>query len=302
MVAQLRLKAKNLGLTIVVPVHNISGRASNLAKWVSDAVRGNVRVILVHDRSQDSTSSELEKILEVNSSNLITILEVDFQSPGLTRNFGLDKVTTPWFSFADADDFVNIPNMLKLVLEAENANSTMGVGAFLTRNLQSNRLSSQKIQTMDKANFPLDLALHMGLWRCVFSSSTTHDLHFDKQLMGEDYLFMNKAIDAQQKIHISNLEVYTYYFGGSQNLTSNKNVMIDMFEVIKRICLLEPKTKIAKDLRIFSIQKLSISAIKNVPLAQLVPHLPTLIFYLFSKPTYLLRLLNKYYFARSEAK
>ena len=300
MVAHLQQDAKTLGLTIVVPVHNISGRATNLARWVTEAVRGNVRVILVHDRSQDSTQSELEKILEINCSPLITLYEVDFQSPGHTRNFGLEKVTTSWFSFADADDFVNIPNVLKLVQETQQANSTMGVGAFLAHNLQSD-LQSKKT-TKDMKNLSLHLALHMGLWRCVFSTSTTFDFHFDKQRMGEDYLFMNKVIDVQKGIHVSNLEVYTYYFGGALNLTSNRLVMVDMFQVLYRIIRLNPETKIAKDLRIFSIQKLSISLLRHVSVMQLVPHLPLIAFHLFSKPTYLFRLLSAHYLPRLESR
>ena len=300
MVAQLQQDAKTLGLTIVVPVHNISGRAANLARWVTEAVRGNVRVILVHDRSQDSTQSESEKIVEVNCSPLITLYEVDFQSPGLTRNFGLEKVTTSWFSFADADDFVNIPNILELVQETQQANSTMGVGAFLAHNLQSD-LQSKKM-TQDMNNLSLHLALHMGLWRCVFSTSTTIDFQFDRQRMGEDYLFMNKAIDVQKGIHVSNLEVYTYYFGGALNLTSNRLVMVDMFQVLDGISQLKPETKIAKDLRIFSMQKLSISLIRHVSVMQLVPHLPLIAFHLFSKPTYLLRLLSARYLPRLESR
>lgn len=300
MVAQLQQDAKTLGLTIVVPVHNISGRTTNLASWVTEAVRGNVRVILVHDRSQDSTQSELEKILEINCSPLITLYEVDFQSPGLTRNFGLEKVTTSWFSFADADDFVNIPNISKLVQEAQQANSTMGVGAFLAHNLQSDLRSKKMTPELNKLS--LHLALHMGLWRCVFSTSTTYDFNFDKQRMGEDYLFMNKAIDVQKGIHVSNLEVYTYYFGGALNLTSNRSVMIDMFQILDRISQLKPETKIAKDLRIFSMQKLSISLLRHVPVMQLVPHLPLIAFHLFSKPTYLLRLLSERYLPRLESR
>lgn len=302
MVAQLQQDAKSLGLTIVVPVHNISERATNLARWIHDAVRNNVRVILVHDRSQDHTSFELENIIKINDSPLITLHEVDFQSPGLTRNYGLSKVTTPWFSFADADDFVNISNMLKLIQETESTKSTMGVGAYLARNLQSDLQSAKTTQNVNKENLSLHLALHMGLWRCVFSSSTTLSLDFDKQLMGEDYLFMNKAIDRQKSIHISNLEVYTYYFGGTQNLTSNKSLIDDMFEVLEGISQLKPETKIATELRIFSIQKLSISLLRHLPLIKLLPHLPLLVFHIFSKPTYLIRLLSVRFFAGSEAR
>jgi hypothetical protein len=50
-------------LTIIVTVHNISGRTRNLAAWIPEAVLENVEVILIHDESKDSTKHDLEHLL-----------------------------------------------------------------------------------------------------------------------------------------------------------------------------------------------------------------------------------------------
>lgn len=279
-------------LSIIVPVHNISGRIENLKAWINDAVSENIKIIIVHDESQDATQLELSEMIQEFNSDLISLHMTNVQSPGLARNYGMDFISTPWFSFADADDFVNIPNLVLLLRETEASGSEIGIGSYFAHDLilKSEVLISPL--NSGKNKLALHLALNMGLWRIVFSSQELSEYRFSKHKMAEDYLFLAKILSCNKKVFVDSVPVYRYYFGGKLNLTSNKLIMMDMYDVLKLMEKVNPHGKLARDFKYFSLEKLSFSLIRNVRSIDLFYALPKLIFTILSHPGYAIRLLQ----------
>ena len=278
-------------LSIIVPVHNISGRAENLKAWIGDALSANIKIIVVHDESQDSTQLELSEMLQVFNSDLISLHKINVQSPGLARNYGMDFISTPWFSFADADDFVNIANLILLLRETEAAGSEIGIGSYFAHDLISKSEVLISPSSTGKYKLALHLALNMGLWRFVFSSQELSEYRFSEHKMAEDYLFLAKILSCNKKVFIGSTSVYRYYFGGKLNLTSNKLVMIDMYDVLKLMQKVKPHEQLARDFKYFSLVKLAFSLFRNVRAKDLFYASPKLIFTIFSYPRYAIRLL-----------
>ena len=278
-------------LSIIVPVHNISGRTENLKAWIDDALSENINIIIVHDESQDSTQLELSVMLQEFNSDLISLHKINVQSPGLARNYGMNFVSTPWFSFADADDFVNIANLILLLRETEASGSEIGIGSYFAHDLISKSEVLISPSNSGKNKLALHLALNMGLWRFVFSSQELSEYRFSKHKMAEDYLFLAKILSCNKKVFVDSAPVYRYYFGGKLNLTSNKLVMMDMFDVLKLMQKVNPHGQLARDFKYFSLGKLAFSLIRNVRTIDLLYALPKLIFTILSYPRYAIKLL-----------
>jgi len=279
-------------LSIIVPVHNISGRTENLKAWIDDALSENIKIIIVHDESQDSTQLELCEMLQEFNSDLISLHMTNVQSPGLARNYGMDFISTPWFSFADADDFVNIANLVLLLRETKASGSEMGIGSYVAHDLI---LKSEVLISpfnSGKNKLALHLALNMGLWRFVFSSKDLSHYRFSDHKMAEDYLFLAKILGSNNKFFVSAAPVYKYYFGGKLNLTSNKMVMIDMYDVLKLMQKVDTRGRFACDFKNFSLVKLAFSLIRNLGCIDLLYVLPKLILTVISRPRYASKLLQ----------
>ena len=287
----MNLEVGNSLLTIVVPVHNMSGRLANLSKWLDDAHTQNVKVILVHDKSEDSTGIELLELLESKNSHNFSLLEADAQSPGLARNCGLEIVDTPWFSFVDSDDFVYVSSILKLLKETELSDCEIGIGSYVSSDLRFGQETVVQPPAAKKDALPLHLVKKMGLWRLVLSTSSFGDIRFTDHRMGEDYLYANLVLNRTSRIFTSSQIVYKYFYGGNSNLTSNHSVMSDMIGVIELIKSIKPVMSNAIEFRIFSIQKLTLSVLKNLKTKDKVIEKTHLLVNLVLHPIYLLRLL-----------
>jgi len=281
-------------LTIVVPVHNMAGRMEKLASWLKDAINANIKVILIHDQSEDETQSEIHQLLDKFESVLITLREVKVKSPGLARNAGLALVDTPWFSFADADDFVEISNLVVLLRQTAQHQATIGIGGFISCNLATGKEAEVIPPSGTDQELALNLALNMGLWRIVMSTESVQDIKFSPDRMAEDYYFLLQVLNRCKMIHISNYIVYRYYFGGVFNLTSDKSAMKDMLNVGRAFNRFSPSTDTARYFRIFASQKLSLSILKNVSLLKKVSNVGRLVSVMFLHPICLLNLAKAY--------
>ncbi len=286
-------------LTIVVPVHNMAGRMEKLASWLRDAIDAHIKVILIHDQSQDETHSEIHQLLNEFKSPLLTVCEVKVKSPGLARNVGLNLVETPWFSFADADDFVEITNLVALLQQTAQQKATIGIGGYISCNLVTGKEVEVIPFSATDQELALHLALNMGLWRIVMSTKSLQDIKFSPDRMAEDYYFLLQVLNCCETINISDFIVYKYYFGGLSNLTSDKSAMIDMLNVSRAFRRFEPSTDTARYFRIFASQKLSLSILKNVSFHRKISSLSRLVSVMFLHPVCLVNFATAYSKAES---
>jgi glycosyltransferase involved in cell wall biosynthesis len=269
----------------------MSGRLVNLSEWLDEADSQNVKVILVHDKSDDTTGDELFKLLKRKNSHNFSLVETDSRSPGMARNCGLDVVNTPWFSFVDADDSVSVFSILELLRETETSDCKIGVGSYVSINLRTGEETLVRPPAAKSDALALHLANKMGIWRLVLSTSSFGDLRFTNHKMGEDFLYVSLVLNRSNQIFTSSKIVYKYFHGGYWNLTSNRFVMSEMIGVIKHIKKLEPLTNNAVAFRVFAIQKLTLSVLKNLKMTEKTIEKSRLSISLLSHPIYLLKLL-----------
>ena len=204
-------------LSIVCPVHKMSGKLSQLKKWVTEATSyDGIQVILVHDVGDVETGIELQQFIK-NLESKPVLITGKFGSPGSARNEGLNLIRGQWTIFWDSDDVPNIVATLSLIQKIKETDQ-IAVGQYRETlyNLQVINEPSRKAD-----NF-FTLSTNLGIWRMLFRSDILKSARFPALSMAEDLSFVaNLNIDPK---HISYGQevIYNYTVGFPNQLTSSE--------------------------------------------------------------------------------
>lgn len=211
-------------LTVIVPIAKMSGKLANLAKWLPEAIRNDIQVVLVHDEQDDETGTEIRNLLDSFNSDKIKLLELKAGSPGHARNFGVPFAQTNWVIFWDSDDLPLVDNALIAIAEAEDDTDAICC-QYVSR---SNSKSQQKSKTYNKKQ----LALNPGIWRILLKRELLENRSFTDFLMGEDQVFLLDIGLYSARVKFSNLCTYTYFVGDENQATRNVKSINDLQRAI----------------------------------------------------------------------
>ena len=213
---------------IIVPVTKMAGKLSNLRTWLSKITSKRIRVSIIHDFADSRTSLELKGIIDQYPEIDIVLIEEKLQSPGLARNIGLNEQNYEWVSFIDSDDFVDVTALINMIDEAP-----LGTEVVIGNYLISSAKGTQIIETSKAKNPKLNVALNPGVWRMVFRREVIGLTRFTKYKMGEDQLFLLDLNFFKRKLYFSEQLAYTYFRNIDGQLTSDRQSIKDISNVIK---------------------------------------------------------------------
>ncbi len=208
-------------LSIIVPIHGVSGGIQNLKSWISNPNLIDTEIILVHDTSDGESFLPIKTICK-NLSNVI-LLEGNFSSPGLARNKGLEFASKPWITFWDFDDLPDPMNFLRMLQKTVTDRNLVGLGAFQTRT-RGKKVFRKKLRVYrsESPRVLTDLMINPGLWRWVFARELIGDVKFHSVRRGEDQLFLAETRAFDYPITICEEIVYTYFIGEENQLSNKK--------------------------------------------------------------------------------
>lgn len=207
-------------LSVIVPITKMSGRLGNLATWLPDAIEHGVNVILIHDKQDDATATELRVLTESFNSPKIKMLEARVGSPGGARNLGFPLVDSRWVAFWDSDDLPIVPHALKAIAEAGDEVDAICCQYRISRNHKSQAQSG----TCNKKQ----LVLNPGIWRIFLRTNFLEHGSFTDLLMGEDQVYLLEIGLYRSRILFSNVCTYTYFVGDSNQATRNVKSINDL--------------------------------------------------------------------------
>lgn len=98
-------------LTVVVPVYNDSANISRCLKSLFNQTFSAMEIIVVNDASTDDTLEVLKAYQQDHQFQIINMKENS--GAGCCRNVGILKSTTPYVTFIDSDDWVDIDTYSK---------------------------------------------------------------------------------------------------------------------------------------------------------------------------------------------
>ena len=239
-------------LTVICPISRMAGKMVKVDEWVSSLLSSNVQIILVHDKQDDETRTEITSMVEKYSSDKIEFLENDFGNPGGARNAGLDRAKGEWICFWDSDDEPNVKNFLEMVSIAKDTETEVLIGGYEVKRFDdSQKRKGQALTGVREVDFG-QIALNPGIWRMAFRRNFVQKARFPNLRMGEDQLFLSRLQIFQSNIVFFQKSVYTYLVGESSQLTSSQSAISDLSKVASE-CLEKLKYGRNQNLRFESI-------------------------------------------------
>ena len=192
-------------LGVVIPVHNMAGRLQNLEKGIVEAAEHSlpIKFTIVQDGLDRDTHHELSILANKFKTES---LQVNFSSPGLTRNRGIERNNSDWIAFWDSDDVGHPIECYNAILEARHSAKVL-VGGY--RIVDENSIVKRNYPTKNlRATM-----LNPGIWRFLFKREIISDVRFPNYAMGEDQIFLARLNLQEDDIEYFDSCFYSYFTG-----------------------------------------------------------------------------------------
>lgn len=216
-------------LTAVVPIHQMAGKLQNLRSWLAKSQE--IQIVLVNDLSDDLTHVELEEMVKKMSSSDIQLVKGHFGSPGASRNKGLELVKTEFVTFWDSDDLPDPVKFIEMCRILKFSGAQVCVGEYEIINLRNQKVTVKEILHSDVNH---NVAITPGVWRMVFRSDSIPNKPFTNLRLAEDHIFLQEVKFPTMEKRVFRERVYTYFYAGEDNLTSNRSLIPDLRPALLR--------------------------------------------------------------------
>ena len=202
-------------LSIICPVSDMAGRLDRLQQWLSRVDFKSTQVIIVHDKRDENTGSELRSIISRIDSPALTLQEGFFGTAAGARNSALSNCEGKWICFWDSDDQPNY----ELLIKGLDSSYDVVIGEFSVE-LPKGLIIRVKHGSNDEQSLSR-VSFNPGLWRMAFQSKVIKNLTFPEIVMGEDQCFLAQLNWNLLKTKYSG-ETYYKYFSGGHNQTTGR--------------------------------------------------------------------------------
>ena len=198
-------------IDILIPVYNGENFIGQTIKSIEDNNFADINIILVDDGSSDGTESVIFDLREKYGN--ISYYKKENGGVSAARNFAIERSTSPYICFLDADDLYHKDFLQKMYEQIKSTNAdTCTCGYY--------KLIGQEIRPMKSAFNKKDFLVNYLISKNKLHTSSflikrevifDNNIRFDESSSyGEDIEFMTRVIKHSGKIEIVP-EYLTYY-------------------------------------------------------------------------------------------
>lgn len=203
-------------ISVLIPVYNNEKYIKKCIMSVLNQTYQNIEVIIVDDGSKDNSYS-ICQVFERLDPRIKLFKKENEKSIAKTRNFLLSKITAPYFTFVDSDDYVKedyiellYQNLKKYDSDLSSCDFSFKYSFFHTFKLASQR---EKLYNslLGYEEMVLGKNIHFMLWNKLFKTELIKDITFDNtSTYGEDFIFCYQYIKKCKTISYINKKLYYY--------------------------------------------------------------------------------------------
>ena len=205
-------------ISIIIPVYNSEKYLKKCLQSLLDQSYPYFEIIIVNDGSTDSSKKICEELSEKDSR--IRVINQENSGVSVARNRGMSEMKGKYFTFVDADDYVN-KDFLKILFESIIQNdSDMSVCGLIHENDDNTKIASSNYQDeildTDKALISLlknycDNGIDGFVWNKLFKTELLGEIKFDTDIyQSEDTLFLCQYLLKCKMISIHKSIQYHY--------------------------------------------------------------------------------------------
>ena len=203
-------------ITIIIPVYNAEDFLDKCINSILKQSYQDIEILLIDDGSTDR-SSEICVNLQKKDGRL-KLFNQKNSGVSSARNIALKKAAGKYISFVDADDYIE-PDFCKKMIEAIKCNNAdiafCGINLVYKNkcnNIQGSNNDSGKISTIKKEEFEYyGYKERRSVWAAIYKADVLRNVSFPEDIaVGEDAVFLAKAIQKASKINYYDMTLYNY--------------------------------------------------------------------------------------------
>lgn len=205
-------------ISVIVPFYNAEKHLQKCIESLLVQTYHNIEILLIDDGSSDHSLEIAEKYQKTDSR--IKVFHKENGGVSSARNFGILHLTTRYFCFVDADDYVNQYYCEHLM----NSDADYVItGLEIIRNNSDNEYFGDDTKGIKNIEYYFDnfdrlfqLQLTNSPWMRRYDKLVSGNLLFDEdQKIGEDFIFNLQYIPKCHTIEIR--KYYDYYYVMNDN-------------------------------------------------------------------------------------
>ena len=213
-------------ITIIIPVYNASEYLSRCLDSILRQTFTEWQLILVDDGSRDNSLHIMQEYAEKDSR--INVFHKANEGVSIARQYGLDRVGTPYFIFCDADDYVEPDYLEKLYEAIKKNNSDIAVCKYVEE--YEDGVIERELPVTDYIGFVrnlLVLRIWGVTWNKLYKTSIVREQHltFPKYLqMWEDLAFTVRYCMFAESVAFVEKPLYHYVKVNTDSITSHEQI------------------------------------------------------------------------------
>ncbi len=235
-------------LSIVIPIYNAKSTIKRTLESILGTTRDDIEILCIDDCSTDGSLAVVERLAEADKRVLVINSEVN-KGVSAARNMGLRAAKGLYTFFLDADDKVEIENVLRAVDTALHNNSDAVIGAYTVEGLTGRQIRSKlpggkeiinaRFSEIEQYFFHSQYPKRAGprtagegFWSVLYRTEQAKNIRFREELdYGEDSLFLIHYLTQAKRISWVSGIFYRYYLSPNSAMTkmSAKRVL-DAFQ------------------------------------------------------------------------
>lgn len=221
---------KSEKVSIIIPVYNAEKNISKCLNSIINQTYNNLEIICINDGSKDDSKNIL--LNYCHRDKRLKLIDKDNSGVSDTRNIGINESTGKYIMFIDADDYIALDYIEKMLENMQEHNCDLIVSGYTE--LKNNKEVERTIYINEKSNcfdvtYPKEIYNMFSsyeynpCWKQLIRKSILidNDIRFDKKIKyGEDMLFSFYCYTNSSKTMY--LKNFGYYYYINEDSVMNK--------------------------------------------------------------------------------
>lgn len=229
-------------VSVIIPIYNAEKYLKNCLDSIVNQTYKNLEIILIDDGSKDGSADICREYAE--KDDRIIFISRENRGVSATRNQGIDLASGDYYSFIDADDYLELDayEYLLDIVEKHNVDA-VNYEHFITFADKENahKIADNNYGLFDCRGAQFQLVYNVAFaWNKLFSKKIVDNLRFDESVLrGEDSLFSRLAFSKAEQIWFDKRPLYHYVQSENSavrgNFRSSQLTAIKLFDKYKNL-------------------------------------------------------------------
>ena len=234
-------------VTVIIPLFNGQQTILRCLDSLKLQTYKNIEVIIVNDGSTDCSAEVVKKYIQDNKLNRWQLYTISNSGVAKARNFGITMATGEYLCFVDADDYVDIGYVEKMLSAIQSSRSDLCISGYKRVSYRNGKEESKQDCTLSDCVYSLETSEKIDevlfvngfmhpCWGKLYKTKLIKNnrITFPDQSLSEDTVFNLNYLQLVHSIETINYLSY-YYIVDIDSVSLSKSFPANIFDIYIKI-------------------------------------------------------------------